>query len=176
MHIFNKKRFDRAAIARPLGHCRIVGRSKQSRYARGASGRSSIHTFSARAPSFRAVFSRFPVPLHAHVPTTNQENVRMVLPLGRRWQQRAETRLTFFRGADNLPIHLCYNSNIDRAAATLPLRRLFTQYFSRVLISVSLYFYFSCKLCSIKVFENNSLLHFNLNIEIIDASVLLPTF
>ena len=54
--------FDRAAIARPLGHCRIVGRSKQSREARGASGRSSMHTFSARAPSRRAVFSRFPRP------------------------------------------------------------------------------------------------------------------
>ena len=57
------KMFDRAAIARPLGHCRVVGRSKQSGQARGASGRSSIHTFSARAPSRRGVFSRFPRPV-----------------------------------------------------------------------------------------------------------------
>ena len=54
--------FDRAAITRPLGHCRVVGRSKQSREARGATDRSSIHTFSARAPSRRAVFSHFPRP------------------------------------------------------------------------------------------------------------------
>ena len=44
--------------ARPLSDC--CGRRKQRRQARGAPGRSSIHTFSARAPSCRAVFSRFP--------------------------------------------------------------------------------------------------------------------
>ena len=37
--------FDRAPITRPLGHYRIVERSKQSRQARGALGRSSTHTF-----------------------------------------------------------------------------------------------------------------------------------
>ena len=84
--------FDRAAIVRPLGRCRVVERSKQSRQARGASGRSSIHTFSARAPSRRAVFSRFPHPLHAHVPSTNQENVRMVPCLAARRQQCATRR------------------------------------------------------------------------------------
>ena len=41
--------------ARPLSDC--CGRSKQRRQARGAPGRSSIHTFSARAPSRQAVFS-----------------------------------------------------------------------------------------------------------------------
>ena len=61
--------FDRAAIARPLGHCRVVGRSKQSREARGASGRSSMH-----------------------VPTTNQENVRIVPCLAARRQQCAARR------------------------------------------------------------------------------------
>ena len=52
---------------RPSVDCQTVrplsdrcGRSKQRRQARGAPGRSSIHTFSARAPSRRAVFSRFP--------------------------------------------------------------------------------------------------------------------
>ena len=44
--------------ARSLSDC--CGRSKQRRQARGAPNRSSIHTFSARAPSRRAVFSRFP--------------------------------------------------------------------------------------------------------------------
>ena len=44
--------------ARPLSDC--CGRSKQRRQARGAPGRSSIHTFSARAPSCQVVFSRFP--------------------------------------------------------------------------------------------------------------------
>ena len=44
--------------ARPLSDC--CGRRKQRRQACGASGCSSIHTFSARAPSRRAVFSRFP--------------------------------------------------------------------------------------------------------------------
>ena len=75
--------FDRAPIARPLGHCRIVGRSKQSRQARGAPGRSSIHTFSAPHQAAEPSSPAFPTPLHAHVPTTNQENVCMVLPLGR---------------------------------------------------------------------------------------------
>ena len=83
--------FDREAIARPLGHCRVVRRSKQSRQARGAPGRSSVHTFSARAPSRRAVSPASPAPLH-----------------GRR-ETKGETRLTFFRGAGNLPIHLCYD-------------------------------------------------------------------
>ena len=52
---------------RPSGDCQAArslsdccGRSKQRRQARGAPSRSSIHTFSARAPSRRAVFSRFP--------------------------------------------------------------------------------------------------------------------
>ena len=45
--------------ARSLSDC--CGRSKQRRQARGAPSRSSIHTFSARAPSHRAVFSRFPL-------------------------------------------------------------------------------------------------------------------
>ena len=51
---------------RPSGDCQAArslsdccGRSKQRRRARGAPSRSSIHTFSARAPSRRAVFSRF---------------------------------------------------------------------------------------------------------------------
>ena len=44
--------------SRPLSDC--CGRSKQRRQARGAPGRSSIHTFSAPAPNHRAVFSRFP--------------------------------------------------------------------------------------------------------------------
>ena len=44
--------------ARPLSDC--CGRRKQRRQARDPPGRSSIHTFSARAPSRRAVFSRFP--------------------------------------------------------------------------------------------------------------------
>ena len=43
--------------ARSLSDC--CGRSKQRRQARGAPSRSSIHTFSARVPSRRAVFSRF---------------------------------------------------------------------------------------------------------------------
>ena len=43
--------------ARPLSD--YCGSSKQRRQARGAPSRSSIHTFSARAPSRRAVFSRF---------------------------------------------------------------------------------------------------------------------
>ena len=93
--------FDWAAIARPLGRCRVVGRSKQSRQARGASGRSSIHTFNARASSRRAVFSRFSRPqLHAHVPSTNQENVRMVPCLAARRQQCAARRNSphFFPG------------------------------------------------------------------------------
>ena len=78
--------FDRAAIARPFGHCQVVGRS--------------IHTFSARAPSRRAVFSRFPAPLHAHVLTSNQENVRMVPCLAARRQQCAAHRNSshFFPG------------------------------------------------------------------------------
>ena len=52
---------------RPSGDCQAArwlsdccGRSKQRLQARGAPSRSSIYTFSARAPSRRAVFSRFP--------------------------------------------------------------------------------------------------------------------
>ena len=81
-----------AAIARPLGHCQVVERSKQSRQARGASGRSSIPTYTrsvhvdqAAEPSSPAS----PAPVHAHVPTTNQENVHMFPCLAARRQQCA---------------------------------------------------------------------------------------
>ena len=57
--------------------------------------------FSACAPSRQAVFCRFPRPLHTHVPTTKQENLRMVLPLGRQTAavRRAQKLATLFSGA-----------------------------------------------------------------------------
>ena len=56
--------------ARPLSDC--CGRSKQRRQARGAPGRSSIHTFSARAPSAEPSSPASPSPRCTHVSTANQ--------------------------------------------------------------------------------------------------------
>ena len=70
----SKKKFDRAAVVRPLGHCRVVGRSKQSRQARA-------HTFRLQcivATRDRRFASR----------GTCTHGLR----LGRGWQQRAARR------------------------------------------------------------------------------------
>ena len=87
--------FDRASIVRPFG-------------------RSSIHTFRARAPSRRAVISRF---LRSAPYTRLNSQSGGLCTVRRRCRERpaarraprAEVCLTFFRGAGNLPIHLCFN-------------------------------------------------------------------
>ena len=57
----------------------------------------SVHVHQAAEPSSSAS----PTPLHAHVPKTNQENVRMVLPLGRETAAvlRAQKLASLFSGA-----------------------------------------------------------------------------
>ena len=85
--------------ARPF--CRIVGRSKQS--CRRAARRAarvyirSVHVHQTAEP-FSPTSS---APLHAHVPTTNQENVRIVLPLSRETAavRRAQKLASFYSGA-----------------------------------------------------------------------------
>ena len=81
----------------------------------------SVHEHQAAEPSSPAS----PAPLYAHVPTTNQENVRMVLPLGREtaavrhaqklawvasqsgvwlsWQGACLRKQTLLRGAGSVP-------------------------------------------------------------------------
>ena len=106
--VYIMKMFDRAAITRPLCRCRVFRRSKQSRQARGAPGRSSVHTFSARDQAAEPSSAASPAPLHAHVPTTNQENVRMVLPLGRETAavRRAQKLAPLFSGALAIPLFI----------------------------------------------------------------------
>ena len=69
--------FDRASIVRPLGRCRIVA------------GDVSIHTFSARAPSRRAIFSRFTCT--APYTRLNSQSGR-VCTVRRRWRERPAAR------------------------------------------------------------------------------------
>ena len=108
--------------ARPLSDC--CGRSKQRRQVRGAPGRSSIHTFSARAPSRRAVFSRFP--RYAPYTSFNSQS-GVVCTVRRRCRETAAVRRAqksaslIFRSTGNLPIHLCsqHSSRYETAVNTV---------------------------------------------------------
>ena len=110
--------FNRAAIARPLGHCRVVGRSKQNTGKRAARRVArvytrAVHVHQAAEPSSPAS----PSPLHAHVPTTNQENVRMVPGLATRRQQCAARRNSphFFPGRWQSP----HSSRVKQLGSTI---------------------------------------------------------
>ena len=84
------------------GRSAIVGLGEVNRAGKRAARRAArvytrpVHVYQAAEPSSPAS----PTPLHAHVPTTNQENVRMVLHLATRRQQCAARRNSphFFPG------------------------------------------------------------------------------
>ena len=92
---------------RPSGDCQTArslsdccGRSKQRRQARGAPSRSSIHTFSARAPSRRAAepsSPASPAPRRTRVSTVNQVAcVQFDVAAARRQQCAARRSLPHF--------------------------------------------------------------------------------
>ena len=110
--------FDRAAIVRPLGCCRICcGRSKQRRQARGAPGRSSIYTFSARAPS-----RLLPLPLLSVVHTFQQPiRWRVYSSMSRpRERSSAQKSASLFSGALTISLFI----SVDRLAIDLMLGEL----------------------------------------------------
>ena len=83
----------RSAIVGLLGEVNRAGAARRAArvYTR------SVHVHQAVEPSSPAS----PVPLDPHVPTTNQENVRMVLPFGRETAavRRAQKLASLFSGA-----------------------------------------------------------------------------
>ena len=106
--------FDRASIVRPLGRCRIVAGEVNrdgKRVARRAAPAytRSVHVHRAAEPSspglspLRAVHT-FEQPIRWRVYSSTS------LPRDGSSAPRAEVRLTFFRVAVNLPIHLCIPS------------------------------------------------------------------
>ena len=99
--------FDRTAIVRPLGRCRIVagevnrGGKRAARQAAPAYTR-SVHVHRAAEPTSPASLA----PRRTHVSTANQV-AWVQFDIAASSAPRAKICLTFFRGAGNLSIHLC---------------------------------------------------------------------
>ena len=100
--MFERRLPGRSAIVGLLEGVNRAGKRAARRVARVYTP--SVHVHQAAEPSSPAS----PTPLHAHVSTTNQENVRMVPCLAARRQQCAARRNSphFFRSAGNLPTSL----------------------------------------------------------------------